>query len=151
MASLATLPDSTPVPPSDPQAIRACLTPTLVAEFDREWEIVLDRVKQPKDLADLHELLNKWRHTAYLEMREPGSYHRMLGKAEQIIRTGGNPDAVPFEEMQALIRQRDAGIDRLSGRPQHQPTPSTSSLTRTASRRNPQMCRSPSSAVTSPP
>ncbi|MBV9164175.1 MAG: hypothetical protein JO281_22095 [Pseudonocardiales bacterium] len=65
MASVATLPDPAPVPPlSDPQAIRVCLTPTLVAEFDREWEIVFDRVKQSKDLA------------------------------------------VPFEEMQALIRER---------------------------------------------
>jgi hypothetical protein len=107
MASVAMLPDPAPVPPpSNPQAIRACLTPTLVAEFDREWEIVLDRVKQSKDLADLHEFLNKWRHTVYMEMREPGSYYRMLGKAEQIIRAGGNTDAVPFEEMQALIRQQ---------------------------------------------
>jgi hypothetical protein len=40
------------------------------------------------------------------EMRDPGSYHRMLSKAERILRAGGNPDAVPFEEMQALIRQR---------------------------------------------
>lgn len=107
MASVATVTDPTPVPPpADPQAIRACLTPTLAAEFDREWEIVLDRVKQSKDLADLHELLNKWRHTAYGEMRDPGSYYRMLSKAEQILHAGGNPDAVPFEEMQALIRQR---------------------------------------------
>lgn len=107
MASVAMLPDPAPVPPpSDPQAIRACLTPTLTADFDHEWEIVLDQVKQSKDLANLHELLNKWRHIVYLEMREPGSYSRMLGKAEQIMRTGDNPDAVPFEEMQALIRQR---------------------------------------------
>jgi Family of unknown function (DUF6247) len=107
MASVATVPNPGPVPPpSDPQAIRVCLTPTLAAEFDREWEIVLDRVKQSKDLADLHELLNKWRHTAYAEMHDPGSYYRMLGKAEQILRAGGNQDAVPFEEMQALIRQR---------------------------------------------
>ncbi len=107
MASPTTLPDPAPVPPAaDPQAIRACLTPTLVAEFDREWEILLDRVKHSMDLADLHAWLNKWRHTAYMEMRDPGSYYRMLGKAEQILHTGSNPDAVPFEEMQALIRQR---------------------------------------------
>ncbi|MGH3928927.1 MAG: hypothetical protein ACRDTF_03005 [Pseudonocardiaceae bacterium] len=36
----------------------------------------------------------------------PWSYHRMLAKAEQIIRTGRNPDATSFEDMQALIRQR---------------------------------------------
>ena len=93
-------------PPADPQAIRACLTPTLAAEFDHEWNIVLDRVKQSKDLTNLHELLNKWRHTAHMEMRDPGSYYRMLAKAEQIQRTGGNPDAASFEDMQALIQER---------------------------------------------
>lgn len=70
---------------------------------------MLDRVKQSMDLADLHAPLNKWRHTAYLEMREPGSYDRLLGKAEHILRAGGNPDAVPFDEMQALIRRRRTG------------------------------------------
>lgn len=82
------------------------MTPALAAEFDREWRIVLERVKQSQDLADLHELLDKWRHTAYLEMREPGSYYRVLAKAEQITRMGANPDAVPFEEMVALVRRR---------------------------------------------
>ncbi len=107
MASVGTLPESAPVPPAaDPQAIRACLTSTLAAEFDHEWEIVLDRVKQSMDLTDLHAWLNKWRHTAYLEMRDPGAYYRMLGKAEQIQRTGSNPDAVPYEQLQAVIRQR---------------------------------------------
>ncbi|MGH3833808.1 MAG: DUF6247 family protein [Pseudonocardiaceae bacterium] len=107
MTSAAALPEPVPVPPPpEPQAIRACLPPALAAAFDREWEIVLDRVKQSMNLADLHELLNKWRHTAYMEMRDPGSYYRMLGKAEQIMRIGGNPGAVPFEEMQALICRR---------------------------------------------
>jgi len=103
----APLPDPAPAPPPpDPQAIRACLTPALAAEFDSEWEIVLERAKQSKDLAGVHDLLNKWRHTAYMEMRDPGSHYRMLAKAEQIMRTGRNPDAAPFEDMQALIRQR---------------------------------------------
>ncbi|MGH3938977.1 MAG: DUF6247 family protein [Pseudonocardiaceae bacterium] len=101
----APLPEPVP-PPPDPQAIRAGLTPALAADFDSEWEIVLERAKQSKDLAGVHDLLNKWRHTAYLEMRDPGSYHRMLAKAEQITRTGRNPDAASFEDMQALIRQR---------------------------------------------
>ena len=70
---------------------------------------MLDRVQQAKDLADLHELLTKWRHIVYAVMREPGLYYRMLSKAEQIFRTGCNSDAVPFEEMQALIHQRQVG------------------------------------------
>lgn len=95
-----------PLPPlPDPQAIRACLSPVLAAEFDSEWDIVLD-AKRSQELAGVHDLLTKWRHIAYLEMRSAGSYSRMLAKAEQIMRTGHNPDAVPSESMQALLRQR---------------------------------------------
>jgi hypothetical protein len=87
MTAAASHPGGSPVPPpAEPRAIRACLTPTLVAEFDREWQLVLERVKQSQDLGDLYELLNKWQHTAFMEMREPGSYYRLLGRAEQIIR-----------------------------------------------------------------
>lgn len=93
-------------PAAEPNAIRACLTPTLAAEFDHEWEVVLDRVKKSRDLTDLHELLSKWRHTAYQEMHDPGAYYRMLAKAEQIQRTGNNPGAVSADEMRDMIRQR---------------------------------------------
>jgi hypothetical protein len=99
-----------PVPPdADPVAIRACLTPRMVAEFDAEWNIVLDQAKQSKDLAGVRDLLAKWRHFAYAEMRDPGTYFRLLAKAEQIQRTGRNPDAVPLEDMKALIEQRRRG------------------------------------------
>jgi hypothetical protein len=37
----APLPDPVP-PPPDPQAIRGCLTPGLAAEFDSEWDVVLE-------------------------------------------------------------------------------------------------------------
>jgi uncharacterized protein DUF6247 len=46
------------------------------------------------------------RHIAYQEMRDPGSYYRMLARVEQVQRSGGNPDGVPFEQMQTLIRDR---------------------------------------------
>ena len=105
--SAAVSQDAAPSPPAaDPRSIRACLTPTLAAEFDHEWAIVLDRVKQSQDLTDLHALLNKWQHTAYLEMREPGAYYRMLAKAEEIMRTGQRAGAVSADDMRALIRQR---------------------------------------------
>ncbi|MEJ2855258.1 MULTISPECIES: DUF6247 family protein [unclassified Saccharothrix] len=95
-------------PAADPVAIRACLTPMLVAEFDREWELVLDRAKQSKDLAGVRDLLGKWRHIAYGELRAPGSYYRMLAKAEQVQRLGANPDAASIEDLKALIRERQA-------------------------------------------
>ena len=59
-----------------------------------------------KDLAGVHSLLHKWRHLAYSEMTHLGSYSRLLGKAEQILRTGENSTAGSFQDMQALIRER---------------------------------------------
>ncbi len=103
----APLPVANPAPPEpDPVAIRACLTPRVAAEFDTEWDIVLEEAKRSKDLVGVHELLQKWRHFAYTELKDPGSYFRLLAKAEHITRTGLNPDAVPVEDMMALIQQR---------------------------------------------
>jgi hypothetical protein len=108
MASLAApSPGANPAAPAaDPVAIRACLPPRLVAEFDAEWDSALETAKASKDLAGVHALLHKWRHLAYAEMRDPGSYGRLLAKAEQILRTGENPTAGSFTDMQALIRER---------------------------------------------
>jgi Family of unknown function (DUF6247) len=78
----------------------------VAAVFDVEWESALDAAKAAKNLDEVHELLRKWRHFAYAELREPGWYFGLLAKAERIQRTGTNPDAVPAEEMQALIARR---------------------------------------------
>ncbi len=103
----ASLPAPSSAPPEpDPVAIRACLSPRLIAEFDAEWESALEKAKTSKDLAAVRTLLHKWRHLAYAEMRDPGSYLRLLAKAEQILRTGKNSTAGSFEDMQALIRER---------------------------------------------
>lgn len=105
--SAAPFPSGEPsAPEADPIAIRACLSPRLVAEFDAEWDRVLEQAKASKDLAGVHQLLRKWRHVAYAEMRDPGSYFRLLAKAEQIVRTGENPNAGSFDDMQAVIQER---------------------------------------------
>lgn len=103
----AGVPDPPAVPPAaDPQAIRSCLTPSMVAEFDREWEFVLEQAKQDKAITAIHSLLIKWRHLAYAELKDPGSHFRMLAKAEQIERTGVNPGAASIDDMRALIERR---------------------------------------------
>ncbi|AYF76080.1 hypothetical protein D7D52_22080 [Nocardia yunnanensis] len=94
------------VPGADPAEIRAALTPTMRAEFDREWGIVLDRAKISKSLAGVMNMLGKWRYTVVHEHRAPGAYYRLLAKAELIERTGENPDARTLGEMQALIDRR---------------------------------------------
>ncbi|MGH3699595.1 MAG: DUF6247 family protein [Pseudonocardiaceae bacterium] len=100
-------PDHESVPPPDPQAIRACLTPAVAAAFDAEWEIALDKAKRAKDLTAVHELLHKWRYFAYAESKNPGTYVRMLATAARALATGMAPaGSISGEEMKALIRQR---------------------------------------------
>lgn len=108
MVSPAALRNPAPVPPPpEPQAIRACLTPDVAAEFDREWEIVLERAKQAKDLAPVHDLLYKWRHFAYSELKEPGTYFRLLATAAHTLATGKAPSgSVSAEDIKALINRR---------------------------------------------
>ncbi len=105
MTAAAPVPPRQPVP-SDPESIRAALTATLRSEFDREWDLVLDKAKELKQLGPIHDLLNKWRHIAAGEIEEPGRYYRVLAKAEQILRTGSNPDAGSMDEIDALIAKR---------------------------------------------
>lgn len=79
----------------------------MAVEFDREWEIVLECAKQTKDLAGVHDLLNKWRHLAYAELTESGCYFRLLATAAHTLATGTAPlGSVSGEDMKALIRQR---------------------------------------------
>ncbi|MFB8003583.1 DUF6247 family protein [Nocardia sp. NPDC056000] len=94
------------VPPADPGAIRAALTPTLVAEFDREWNLVLEQAKQTHALTEVFDLLNKWQHIVVMEWRSPGSYFGVLAKAEQIQRAGGRAETVTIEEHRAAIQRR---------------------------------------------
>lgn len=86
----APVPPEPVAPPPEPKAIRACLSSTMTAGFDREWEYVVERAKQAKDLDPITNLLHKWRHFAYMEMREPGAYYRVLARSEEIL-AGAEP------------------------------------------------------------
>jgi hypothetical protein len=100
-------------PEADPVAIRACLTPDVMAVFDAEWEFVLDGAKQSKDLRGVRELLAKWRAFAYQELREPGAYFRLLATAAEVQRTGRAPaGSVSVEEMRARIDTRLIEFDQ---------------------------------------
>ena len=77
--------------------------------FDREWEYVLEEAKQSKDLTAVHDLLHKWRFFAFEESRSPGWYAALQAKADRIRRTGVNPGAVPYEDLQELLARRRDG------------------------------------------
>jgi hypothetical protein len=99
---------SAAVPPlAEPKAIRACLTPDVAAEFDREWSVVLDQAKREQDLEPVRQLLEKWRHFAYAELIAPGSYFRVLATASQTLATGQPPaGSVPWSQMRERLRER---------------------------------------------
>jgi hypothetical protein len=100
-------------PAADPAAIRACLSPEVAAVFDAEEEHVLDAAKRSKDLAGVDELLAKWRHLAYQELREPGDYFRVLAAAAHTQATGSAPAGSGSpEEMRAHRRAPGCGPRR---------------------------------------
>ncbi len=91
---------------ADPVQIRACLPQQLVAEFDAEWEIVLDRAKASKDLTAVHSLLSTWRHLAYAELLEPGACDRLRAKTGEILRTGTNSTSGSYRQMRGQLQER---------------------------------------------
>ena len=103
--------DYEPVPPeAEPEAIRVCLTGQMLADFDREWEFVLEEAKQTHSLAGVQDLLAKWRLMAYTELKRPGSYARMMAAIEQTLATGKAPaGSISGEEMMARLQARLAG------------------------------------------
>jgi hypothetical protein len=55
----------------------------------------------------VNDLLVKWRHFAYAEMKDPGSYFRLLATATQLLAIGEvPPGSVSAEEVRAIIDQR---------------------------------------------
>ncbi|NNH75280.1 hypothetical protein HLB23_36430 [Nocardia uniformis] len=99
-------PSGPAVPPTDPAALRASLTPSLRAVFDREWGLVMDQAKDARSLTGVHKFLTQWRYIAADEARDPGAYFRVLAKAAEIEASGGNPAGRSMEDVLALIEQR---------------------------------------------
>lgn len=107
MTAAAVNPEPVP-PPLDPVAIRACLTSLVAAEFDREWGSVLDDARRAGNLEPVTEFLQRWRHVAYAELKEPGCYFRVLATASQrlVNPTVTPPGSASADAVRTLIRKR---------------------------------------------
>ncbi|MFI9385980.1 DUF6247 family protein [Kutzneria sp. NPDC052558] len=103
--------DPEPVSPSsEPGVIRANLTGQMLADFDREWDFVMEEARRMHDLAGVQDLLAKWRLMAHHEQKFPGSYARMMDTVERTLATGKAPaGSISGEEMLARIQARLAG------------------------------------------
>ena len=98
-----------PVLPSDttPTAIRDALIDEERAEFERAYQDAVAEAGQTLDLSRVLDVLRNYHRIAWLTQRQgPEAHRRMLDKAAEIMRTGANPDAVPLEDVKALIRKR---------------------------------------------
>ena len=98
-----------PVLPPDttPAAIRDALIDEERAEFERAYQDAVAEAGQTLDLSRVLDVLRNYHRIAWLTQRQgPEAHRRMLDKAAEITRTGANPDAVPLEDVKALIRKR---------------------------------------------
>ena len=98
-----------PVLPPDttPAAIRDALIDEERAEFERAYQDAVAEAGQTLDLSRVLDVLRNYHRIALLTQRQgPEAHRRMLDKAAEIMRTGANPDAVPLEDVKALIRKR---------------------------------------------
>jgi len=79
----------------------------VAAEFDREWNLVLEEARREQDLEPVKDLLAKWRHFAYAELTAPGTYFRLVATTAQTLATGRPPaGSVDGAQMNELIRRR---------------------------------------------
>lgn len=86
VTSSAAVPEPRPrVPDADPAAIRAVLPPEVAAEFDRNWDAMMDQAKQSQDITLIHSFLARWRIMAAAENADPGSYFRLIEKTNDAV------------------------------------------------------------------
>lgn len=77
------------------------------AEFGRAYRQALAEAAETLDLTRVLDVLRSYHRIAWLTQRQgPEAHRRMLDKAAKILRTRQNPDAVPIEDVRALINQR---------------------------------------------
>lgn len=95
------------MPSADPAAIRACLIGAVAAEFEAEWNVVMDEAKAAMDLAPVRAMLSKWVQFAVAEQRDPGSYLRTLATATRTQGTGEVPaGSVSGDQVKKLLAAR---------------------------------------------
>ncbi|MFJ4650464.1 DUF6247 family protein [Nocardia sp. NPDC088792] len=112
MTSSAAVPGPRPyVPDAEPSAIRACLPSDVAAEFDRNWNAMMDRAKSNQDVTVVHRFLARWRIMAAAELADPGSYYRMMAKAEQAVARAAagepeDPSGMSADEIRTMISDK---------------------------------------------
>ena len=103
--------DASPVPVLPPDTTPAAIADALIdeerAEFECAYRQALAEAAETLDLTRVLDVLRTYHRIAWLTQQQgPEAHRRMLDKAAEILRTRQNPDAVPIEDVRALINQR---------------------------------------------
>jgi hypothetical protein len=103
--------DASPVPVLPPETMPAAVRDALIdeerAEFEHAYREALAEAAETLDLTRVLEVLRNYHRIAWLTQRQgPQAHRRMLDKVAEILRTRENPDAVPIEDVKALICER---------------------------------------------
>src|SRR5882762_7936381 len=94
-------------PETTPAAIRDALIDEERAAFEIAYRDALEEAKRTMDLSRLLDVLRNYCRIAWMTQRQgPDGHRRVLDKAAEIVRNGGNPTGVPIADVRALINER---------------------------------------------
>ena len=87
-------PGRPPFADTSPAQIHQVLTPEDAADFDRQWQRLMQRATDRPDLTEVQEALESWRRVPWMTSAHgPNLYRKTLASAEQRLRTGDTPMA----------------------------------------------------------
>ena len=83
----------------------AALTPEDAERFGGEWRGALSRAGESLDLAEVFEVLDRWRRVAWLTSAHGhAGYRRLLADADRILATGKRPTGtVRWDELRSRL------------------------------------------------
>jgi hypothetical protein len=91
-AAEPTPPRGVPFAEAGAQQVMAALTPEDAQRFGAEWREALSRAGESLDLAEVFEVLERWRRVAWLTSAHGhAGYRKLLADADQILATGERP------------------------------------------------------------
>jgi Family of unknown function (DUF6247) len=89
-----------PFAEATPAEVRAALPGEDLGRFDSEWQEVMARATETRDLAGVSAMLDRWRRVAWSFQDDPEAHRHMLDTAARLI-AGEDVPTVPWSQVKA--------------------------------------------------